>query len=145
MGIKMKMSYRDRKPDREFESFRYWNLKENEKEFNEKDEDDIAIEFNGIEIKICGFNKVTNEKDELVFAYKVKGEEELVLYYIPNNISDEDRAKVNLVMEQMTKINGEYFGFAMEDVKDSLKKIMNEKGIFDNDKSNTKTDTTATK
>lgn len=130
LGIKMKKpkDYHERKPNVETEMFRAWTLTDEERA-GINHEGDVKINFNGLPVSLTGFNKIRNEKKELVFAYKLKPSMDF-LYYIPDDLSKEDKIKCDDVLNALSEIN-RILGYSMTDMREQLKAIYNEKHLLD--------------
>jgi hypothetical protein len=115
------MEYHKRKPDKETESLRIWKTdkKEHPKEAEElekfKDEG-IEIPYKDVKFKILDFNTARNPKtNELMFAWKFKHKEKLILIYNPSNT---DVTPFLSIMQGL--------GFEIHDVMETLKNAYNE-------------------
>lgn len=115
--------YRQRPPTKETESMRMWVSDKDKypdefKESSERDKsDDIIISYKDTEFNICGFNRAIDPKTEkLMFAWKIKHEDRLVLIYNPSN----DK-KIEPLIEMMNKL-----GYEVKDVMDTLISAYNE-------------------
>lgn len=90
--VKNKMEYQKRKPDKETESMRIWECDKDKypKEYEESEklnkENNIEIKYKDVTFNLYGFTKFTRKSDnQIMFAYKFKHEEKLVIVYNPSN------------------------------------------------------------
>ncbi|KKL93498.1 hypothetical protein LCGC14_1874110, partial [marine sediment metagenome] len=117
----IKMNKPDRKPDVETESLRMW--KGNKKDW--EDEEGSEVERDGDKYKLMGFTLVKRkDSKEVVFAYKFKHDEMLVVYYNPGVDSD-----VNELLEGLKCC---YAGIDYEcrNIFDSLKNAKLDRGLL---------------
>lgn len=117
-----------RKPDFETESLRMWTSKGEEKEkMIEKTKDvGFMVKYKDMEIKMLGFTEIRDKKTKkIVFAYKIKHDKRIVLFYI----KDKNNIKVKAVLECF---EGNPFSYEIQDVDNVLKNIYNEKGTLEN-------------
>lgn len=128
--MKTKNNYHDRKPDVETESFRMWKLKGKEMETAKeiKEENDIKIKVGDTELNICGFTIVRNKDNKIVFAYKFKHEEKMIMYYT----SQEDKSKTDMMIA-IFKLNP--IDYQVIDMRSIIKNLKNEKHLWEDNKS----------
>ncbi len=122
MGKQKEPEYRKRKPDLETESLRAWISTEKESEEIEKlTEEKNKIEINcgnGFKMRLIGFIKMIDEKTgQIVFAYKFKKENRIIMYYIPDNLTKENKEKIKIFINKMQLI-ARISGYEMIDAKD---------------------------
>jgi hypothetical protein len=115
------MKYHERKPTKETETMRIWEVdkKKYPEEFSEiekfKDEG-IEIPYKDVKFKILDFNIARDPKTkEVMFAWKFKHKEKLILIYNPSNTD------VTPILGVMQKL-----GFEIQDVMDTFKSAYNE-------------------
>jgi len=119
------LSYRKRKPDLEMESFRAWSVKDNEKEELKeiKEEHPIILKVGDMELHLMGFNKAIDKKTKkVIFAYKFKHEEKLILYYISEELSKKNQEKVKICFEKVSQMSIS-INYKLQDVRGTLKNI----------------------
>ena len=115
------MEHHKRKADKETESLRIWKLdkKEHPEEFKDMDKlnnEGIEILYKDVKFKILDFNIARNPKTkEVMFAWKFKHKEKLILVYNPSNTD------VTPMLDLMQKL-----GFEIQDVMESIKNAYNE-------------------
>jgi len=125
--------HRKRKPDLETESIRAWVS--NEKEFKDaekiaKDETHkIEIKFNnGFLMRLIGFTKFINKKtDKIVFAYKFKKENKTIIYYVPDDLTKENKGKIKIFLDKLQTM-AEVSGYEMVNGKEFAKRSADEAG-----------------
>ena len=126
-------AYRKRKPDLETESIRAWVPNEKESKETEKIAKDetrkIEIKFdNGFVMRLMGFTKFINKKtDKIVFAYKFKKENKTIIYYIPDNQTNETKEKMKIFLNKL-KTMAEVSGYEMVDGREFAKRSADESG-----------------
>lgn len=124
------IDYHNRKPDKETEMFRSWKLNKNEVD-KDYAKDSVKINYKGMELSICGFTTMmeNNKKKELVFAYKFKHEDKVIIYYEPEKTS-----KTKEIIEMISSM-ATLFGYRLQDMKETLESVYQEyKKEIDNDK-----------
>jgi hypothetical protein len=116
----------------ENESIKAYNpTKKEEKEFRKADKDnDFEVDLgDDFKVKFSGFtiarDKVTNK---IHFAYKLKHNENVMLYYIPEETNVLDKQQILNALNELTGI----IPYELQDVKDALKSIKAERHRFDN-------------
>ena len=125
--------YRNRKPDLETESIRAWVPNEKESKETEKIAKDetrkIEIKFdNGFVMRLMGFTKFINKKtDKIVFAYKFKKENKTIIYYIPDNQTNETKEKMKIFLNKL-KTMAEISGYEMVNGREFAKRSADEAG-----------------
>jgi len=126
-------AYRKRKPDLETESIRAWVPNEKESKETEKIAKDetrkIEIKFdNGFVMRLMGFTKFINKKtDKIVFAYKFKKENKTIIYYIPDNQTNETKEKMKIFLNKL-KTMAEVSGYEMVNGREFAKRSADEAG-----------------
>lgn len=115
-----------RKPDFENESARMWiPTKKEESEWKkELKETEIKVDLGGGQkIGLWGFTRVENN-GKLMVAYKIKAENQQVLYHIPKDLDEQDKQIVDKSLEDLKKI----IPFTFQDVTEVAKGIMKNEG-----------------
>ena len=126
-------AYRKRKPDLETESIRAWVPNEKESKETEKIAKDetrkIEIKFdNGFVMRLMGFTKFINKKtDKIVFAYKFKKENKTIIYYIPDNQTNETKEKMKIFLNKL-KTMAEISGYEMVNGREFAQRSADEAG-----------------
>ena len=121
----------DRKPDIETESLRMWKTKDNEEKTDVDNSNSFKIEYNKMEMNLCGFTTCKDKKsNKIIFAYKFKHKEKMILYYINEDLTAEEKNKIDKVLFMMRKINPLIGDYEIKDVKDTFKLMENEKHLW---------------
>ena len=120
--------YRKRKLDFETESLRMWEVdkKKRKNEFEDiKSMKGFKVKYKDIEMEFCGFARVLRKKDKkLVFAYKFKHEEGLILIHNP---------KIDKKIDSIEKVIRELAagtGYQVQDTEEILKNIHSQKHVM---------------
>ena len=118
------MEYHKRKPDKETESLRIWKTdkKEHPKEAEElekfKDEG-FEIPYKDIKFRMLDFNIARHTKtNEIMFAWKFKHKEKLILVYNPSNTD------ITPLLDIIDNL-----GFQVQDIMESIKSAYNEECV----------------
>ena len=123
----------DRKPDLEMESFRAWVATDKEKKEAEKDAENhpIIIEEGDMKMQVTGFNKAIDEKtDKVIFGYKFKHKDKLILYYIADDITPENQKKVKTFLDTVHGLCPS-MDYELKDIRRWVKNIMLNKHLLD--------------
>lgn len=129
------MKYHERKPDLETESMRVWiPNKEEAEELKKTDEGDIKIDYKGNEIIVGGFNKAMKKDGNLLFIWKFKHQEHLILYYIfEENCEEEDLKKAKEAIEMLRLVNSKMgMNYQIQDMKETFDNTLNEMPSLEN-------------
>ena len=116
-----------RKPDIETETFRAWTPNKKERKNLEK-EKGIKIKFKGQEYELTGFNYAKN-KGKIVFAWKYKHRDKVILYYIPDKLTNKDRKRIEGLFSGLIPLS-KMLGYEAQDLRISLENINIEKHLF---------------
>lgn len=114
--------YRKRKPDLETESLRIWTSKEPEvnevKKLAEDEKHKIEVDCgDGFKMRLIGFTKMIDKKtNHIVFAYKFKKQDRTIMYYLPCNLTKENKQKIKIFMTKTQAIT-EMIGYELIDAK----------------------------
>ena len=118
--------YQKRKPDKETELLRIWELEkdsEESKEFEEKTKDSTEITYKDMKIKMTGFTELRDNKtNELKLAYKFKHDEKFVIYYVPDN--NKEGMKCLEIIKGLVPLGG----YNLQNMEEQLKSIYEEIG-----------------
>ena len=118
MVKKVLKDYHKRTPDKETELFRAWKLNKDEVD-KDYSKDSLKINYKGMELSICGFTAIKNDKG-LVFAYKFKHEDKTIVYYEPEKNSK--TKEILGMIEGMATL----FGYQLQDMKETLESVYQE-------------------
>jgi len=128
------LSYRKRKPNLETESLRVWDVKDNEKEEIKglKEKYPIIVKQGDMELHLTGFAKAIDKKtDKVIFAYKFKHKDRMILYYISEKLSKENQKKVEKYFIRVNQICIP-IDYQLKDVRKMLKNIeLNKKMLME--------------
>ncbi len=129
------MEYPNKKPDFETESLRSWkvNKKDNKKYLKEKEKEKhpIVIKKNGAELNLMGFFKFIDDKtNKLKFAFKIKHNEKLLLFFIPDDTTTEDNKLIDKTLKEVKQL-ADFFGYSVKDSREYAEKIFNEMHVLD--------------
>lgn len=117
----------DNKPDVETESFRAWIPNQKEGSELEKDKG-FKIKHGEYIISLMGFNLVKDKNtDKLIFAYKLKHEDKLIIYHLCEDISMEDKRKFEEFRDMISNI----LGYNPKSMNEVLKEVDNEKHLLE--------------
>ena len=114
-----------REPDFETESMKVWIPTKEEEAQEPKIREEDIINYRGEKIIVNGFNKVFNDKQEVIFIWKFKHEKEQVLYYFSENLSEKDKATLKEVMNMLRSLC-QKAGYDLLDLKEFLENVINE-------------------
>lgn len=121
----------DRKPDIETESLRIWEHKDDDEETEIDNSNSFKIKYNGLEMNLTGFTTCKDKKsNKIIFAYKFKHEERMILYYINEDLTEEEKDKIDKVLFMIKKINPLIGDYEIKDTKDVFKLMKNEKHLW---------------
>ena len=71
----------------------------------------------GEKMRLMSFTKMIDQKtDRIVFAYKFKNQDMVIIYYLPDKLTKENRQKIKKFMAKMQAIT-EMIGYEMVDAK----------------------------
>ena len=135
MENKKKLRYEKRKPDLETESIKAWVSKGKESEEIDKvaQDEEYKIEIkckNGFIMRLMGFTKMFDKKtNEIVIAYKFKHDKKVILFYIPENIVEENRKKIGVFMNILEKM-AEAKGYEIQDAREFAERSSEEARIL---------------
>jgi hypothetical protein len=124
MDKQKESSYRKRKPDLETESLRIWTsigIEAKEvKKLAEEGKHKIEVDCGkGFKMRLIGFTKMIDEKtDQIVFAYKFKKRDRIIMYYLPDNLTQENKQKIKIFMTKVQAIAG-MIGYELIDAQKS--------------------------
>lgn len=133
MEKKKKLGYEKRKPDLETESIKAWIPKGKESEEIDKiaqgEEYKIEIECeNGFKMRLMGFTKMLDkETDEVVIAYKFKHDMKVILFYVPEDIVEENKKKIGVFMDLLKEM-AEAKGYEIQDAREFAERSADESG-----------------
>ncbi len=115
----------------ETESFRVRSsTKEEAEQLKKNSGDDIKIKYKDLELNMCGFTKVTNKDNKLVFGYKIKSQEGCILIHIPKDLTDEERENIEGIVKDLKSV-AHKLGFEIMNSWDFVAKVYNEKHILE--------------
>jgi len=116
----------DKKPDMETELFRSWAVPKDDKE--ELGGKGFKINYKGMELNLTGFTIGTDKTtNELIFAYKFKHEDKIILYYTP------DVEKAKSIIEPMKDFMV-LLGFQFQDMTETLESVYQEYKLKTNER-----------
>ena len=125
--------YRKRKPDLETESIRAWvsegkEAKEVEKIAKHEKRQIVVNCENNFKMRLIGFTKFINKKtDKIVFAYKFKKENKTIMYYVPDDLTKENKEKIKIFIDKLQTM-AEVSGYEMIDGREFAKRSADEAG-----------------
>jgi len=125
----MKYARPKRKPDFETESFRMWNKKQRKETKKDKEEyKNNLIKYKDIELSLCGFTIARDKTTkEIIFAYKIKPEHNVLMYYMNEKFKDEERTKIlHAKFLDLSRI----FGFDFHNLHDTLENLQTQKHLL---------------
>ena len=118
------MDITKRKPDLETESLRIWKARGKEKEESLRAEGTFEIAYKDLTLTLIGFRQVRRgANDEVVFAWKFKEDEKVVLYYL----RDKQSKAWN---EFLAKLKSTAEGYEFQDVENVLKDLYEQKHVL---------------
>jgi hypothetical protein len=120
--------YKDKKPDFENESLRAWKPdKDEQKRLKEDMKDEYEVDIgDDFKVKLGGFTTCMKD-DKVIFLYKFKHNEKMILYYIPDETNTLIKRDFLDSMEQFTSI----MPYELKDIRDVLKVMKSEQHVFD--------------
>lgn len=116
----------ERKPDLENETMRAWipNKKEEAEWKDNLKDTELKIDLgDGQKLGLWGFSRMEKE-GKLLIAYKIKAENQQLLYYVPKDLNAQDKQIVESSLEDLKKI----IPFDFQDVVVVAKGIMKNEG-----------------
>lgn len=125
------MKKKNKKPDFETESIRAWIATKKERDKLSKESYPIIIEKDGNSLQLLGFAKFIDKKGKPVFAYKFNHEEKILMYHIPDDLSEEDRSRVGVAMLAIKMLN-EAFNYQLLSSQEIARMIGHEANTLEN-------------
>ena len=135
MEKKKQLAYQERKPDLETESVRAWKSTRKESEEIEEmaRDEECKIEIkckNGFRMRLMGFTKMHDKQtNELLIAYKLKPGENMLLFYIPENLAEENKKRAGVIMD-LLRIRAHVQGHEIQDAREFAERASDEARIF---------------
>jgi len=128
--VEKELSHLSRKPDFETESFRAWGIENSEKEKIIKESSEkhtIIVKQGDMELHLTGFIKAIDKKtDKVIFAYKFKHEDKMILYYISEELSKENQKKVEKWFTMVNQLSNP-MNYKLKNIREFLKNIESNK------------------
>lgn len=137
------MTYPKRKPDKETELLRMWNVRDSEKEkFVKGEKEGFTIEYKGIKITLGASMNIKNKEGKVLAILNIKDKDKAILYFIVDDIEEIEKKKILdgliLINKKFQLISGaEYELIDLRTRLDSaVEEIKLDKKFNENDKTN---------
>lgn len=121
------MIYPNRKPDKETELLRMWNVRANEKKEIEEVKG-FDIEYKGMKITIGATMYIKNKEGKILAALNIKDKDKVILYFIVDDIEETEKKKISDGLIEINKIFQSTTGteYELTDLRTRLDSVVEE-------------------